>query len=119
VRPERELEAAVLNVGRVKMDAREHHTLEQLDRRFGVPDAGFVGPVGEVGCFDAIAERDDAILMPGQSPVISFGFVEGNDSNRPSAGKQLLRERFQSWRRFEQQALAWPCFRVGCGGQRS
>ena len=37
VRPKRQLEAAILDAGRIKMDAGEEHALQQFDRRLGVP----------------------------------------------------------------------------------
>lgn len=37
---ERKLEATILGVGGVEVDARENHALHQLNRRLRVPDAG-------------------------------------------------------------------------------
>jgi hypothetical protein len=71
------------------MDAREKHALKEFDRRLGVPNAGFIGPVGETGSLDTIAQRDDAVLVPGQGPVVGFGFVEGDNADGTRVRKQL------------------------------
>ncbi len=103
----RQLEAAVLGIGAVQMDAGKDHALEQLNWRLGVPYAGFVGPVGETRCFDAIAQRHDAILVPGQGPVVGLSFVERDHAHGLGAGKKLSGKRVDRCTVERQQTLAW------------
>lgn len=104
MRPGDNEQRSIVVVDGVEVNPKGHQSREYLERRFDMLDAPLDRPWAETGQVDALANGDRSILMPAESPIRFWGFVEQDRSNGLRPRPQKDRGKRANWSVWAEQS---------------